>query len=848
MNNDHLNKKINSFYKRFFFYTEAIAHLLILPFSAFVFISALNIEGWLTDIKFYIIALIIIIFSLIISFCTAKIIVRPLSLYFNRVTGNESISDADRNSAFSRYEDLPKLHCIILIVKWTIMMGSMIAIIYLFFRPSITDKINIWTTSLSAMIIGGLLFYTIPGVLLGSLAAYGLFNKDAGQHKIKGSLSRNLSANFVCIIVIVVIIMIVVAYNMMNGRFRENELNISKNSANIILIKIENYLNNIKVAASDLARNRSIIDFLATGKIGNAGAVLKNIEKAYNWCDYSIIAVAKEDSLILASSRDNAAGSFSSDGLYKSNITEAIYSKLWISSLHKSPFTGNDIIMVTAPVITDEKVIGIAGLAVNANTLSVDIFKNEATLLKGEIYITDPDLNIIASINSQIKEANLAKMSWSSELKGLKTGTEFRYYDNEAWKYMTGLSSRKMPVIVSVSISLSEIERNAWSITLPMILSSLIGLIVIAFLTYLMIKKKLKPLVKTNKLIAGISDGDISQQVYVTGNDEISQILKSIIILSEKLNGAIIKIKSVSETLKLSAHEMKNTTDNFSASAQQQAASTEELSASVEEISAGVENISDGVVTQNSYYASLEKILDTLSKSINTLNLKVSESTKAASQIEQKAKEGEDSLRIIGDTMNKITESFNKMNEVIGIIDDISERINLLSLNAAIEAARAGESGRGFAVVADEISKLADQTSSSIGDISNLIKVNDSEITKGIESTNSSVNLINSIIKSISVIVHMTTEISGSITEQLKTNKEMTDKSNIVREKNEEIKSAATEQNKAIGEIVKSISLINETTQSHAAGSEEMTANANSLNEMANSLIDAVEYFRVRKT
>ena len=78
-------------------------------------------------------------------------------------------------------------------------------------------------------------------------------------------------------------------------------------------------------------------------------------------------------------------------------------------------------------------------------------------------------------------------------------------------------------------------------------------------------------------------------------------------------------------------------------------------------------------------------------------------------------------------SITNITESSQQVTDIISIIDDISDKINLLSLNAAIEAARAGEAGRGFAVVADEISKLADQTAASINDIDSLIRKNNNE-------------------------------------------------------------------------------------------------------------------------
>jgi len=91
--------------------------------------------------------------------------------------------------------------------------------------------------------------------------------------------------------------------------------------------------------------------------------------------------------------------------------------------------------------------------------------------------------------------------------------------------------------------------------------------------------------------------------------------------------------------------------------------------------------------------------------------MSIGEISRQAASSAELAREASLSARKADSTISALSSSAQEIGQIVGLIQTIAQRTNLLALNASIEAARGGEAGRGFAVVASEVKELANQTS-----------------------------------------------------------------------------------------------------------------------------------------
>ena len=181
--------------------------------------------------------------------------------------------------------------------------------------------------------------------------------------------------------------------------------------------------------------------------------------------------------------------------------------------------------------------------------------------------------------------------------------------------------------------------------------------------------------------------------------------------------------------LQASAEEVAQSMDHLFQSVEKTSTSTGEMDASMREMTQRTEvlaGISDEV---SSFVAQMDSTITELRSNAETtasLSRLAREDAERGGAAVMRTVDGivasEELTDRTAEVLRELQDSATKIGQILSVIEEITNRTNLLALNAAIIAAQAGEQGAGFSVVADEIRELAERTRGSTKEIATIVK------------------------------------------------------------------------------------------------------------------------------
>jgi len=323
--------------------------------------------------------------------------------------------------------------------------------------------------------------------------------------------------------------------------------------------------------------------------------------------------------------------------------------------------------------------------------------------------------------------------------------------------------------------SLAEMNSNFSSFTWVTVLMSVLLVAASLIIGYVLYTTIVKPLSKGVQFAQLIGKGDLTARVKINQDDEIGTLAEELGAMAQSLKDTVVTIKRNALDLVHSSKNLRDSSQQLSQGSADQAASAEEVSTSIEEMVANIDQNTENAVQT-------EKITVDTAKEVNVANELSSEAMNAMEDISER----------------------------ITVISDIAFQTNILALNAAVEAARAGEHGRGFSVVAAEVRKLAEKSKSAADEIVGLVS-------KGLQVSRQAGEKTKALVPDIEKTTQLIKEITAASMEQ---------------------KTGADQINQAMQQL-------NMITQENASSSDELTQSSEQLSDLAGNLQEAVGYFNI---
>lgn len=391
-------------------------------------------------------------------------------------------------------------------------------------------------------------------------------------------------------------------------------------------------------------------------------------------------------------------------------------------------------------------------------------------------------------------------------------------------------------------------ERNQSNLDdITILVCSLIvaALLLLIGLGILIARSIVRPVKEVVSLLSQAENGDFTVKGGYVSKDEIGELTTSFNQMTSKLQ---VVFGSVQE----SAYLVASSSEELSASAEQNSKASEHITTIVQDLATGSDTQSEKVEQSSQIVADITGHTREIADYTEEMRRDVLNASEASAEGSQAIGEVGRQMHTISTNVGSLAEAVQSLGRrseeiehITNVISGISGQTNLLALNAAIEAARAGEHGRGFAVVADEVRKLAEESNNSTKQITALIDMirQDTEVTlRTMENTSEEVHsglaVVDDAGRSFGKIEHAVGEVVRQIENVSGILQRLAGGTGQVNESISEVQHVARES-------AMNAQNISAATQEQLASMEEISSSSQALASLADDLQNVIRQFKI---